>query len=244
MANAPQNKPGGFGRASRTLSLWVLAFLVPFVLFQMTNGRNEQSPLVDYSDYDRQLTADNVARVTVVGGAKINGEFKTRVLIDGGEVRRFSVLLPVPIRVANDFRSSGDALTLQLAASWLVCKEECIPQEGRFSLKLPARGSVAMLADEFAATRRSIPTEWTGPLQAAVTAEALLLSGTGLPAAWQGGAGFVAMEREDVYRVRRLSRRGRNRAILCAVYRAPCATVAAWLKAAGWWSGRPGRTNE
>ena len=96
MANDPQQKPGGFGKASRTLSLWVLAFLVPFVFFQMTQGRNEQSPLVDYSIYDQQLGADNIARVTIVGGTKINGEFKNRVLVEGREVRRFSVLLPVP----------------------------------------------------------------------------------------------------------------------------------------------------
>jgi cell division protease FtsH len=96
MANAPQQKPGGFSKASRTLSLWVLAFLVPFVFFQMTTGRNEQSPMVDYSVYDTQLGADNISRVTIVGGTKINGEFKNRVLVEGREVRRFSVLLPVP----------------------------------------------------------------------------------------------------------------------------------------------------
>lgn len=96
MANAPQQKPVGFGRASRTLSLWVLVFLVPFIFFQMTSGRNEQSPMVDYSIYDTQLSSDNVARVTIVGGSKIDGEFKNRVLVEGREVRRFSVLLPVP----------------------------------------------------------------------------------------------------------------------------------------------------
>ncbi|MBX3175409.1 MAG: ATP-dependent zinc metalloprotease FtsH [Gemmatimonadaceae bacterium] len=95
MANAPQQKPGGFGRASRTLSLWVLAILVPFVFFQMTAGRNEQSPKIDYSLYDQQLTADNIAKVTIVGGREVTGEFKNRVLIDGREAKRFSTKLPV-----------------------------------------------------------------------------------------------------------------------------------------------------
>ena len=115
MANAPQQKPGGFSRASRTLSLWVLAFLVPFVFFQMTSGRNEQSPLVDYSVYDSQLGADNISRVTIVGGTKINGEFKNRVLVEGRELRRFSVLLPVP---------NSDAEVERLRAKQVAIKAE------------------------------------------------------------------------------------------------------------------------
>ncbi len=115
MANAPQQKPGGFSKASRTLSLWVLAFLVPFVFFQMTTGRNEQSPLVDYSVYDTQLGADNISRVTIVGGTKINGEFKNRVLVEGREVRRFSVLLPVP---------NSDAELERLRAKQVAIKAE------------------------------------------------------------------------------------------------------------------------
>jgi cell division protease FtsH len=95
MANAPQNKPGGFGKASRTLSLWVLAILVPFVFFQMTSGRNEQSPPIDYSLYDQQLTADNISRVTIVGGREVIGEFKNRILIEGREAKRFSTKFPV-----------------------------------------------------------------------------------------------------------------------------------------------------
>ena len=95
MANAPQNKPGGFGKASRTLSLWVLAILVPFVFFQMTSGRSEQSPPIDYSLYDQQLTADNISRVTIVGGREVIGEFKNRILIEGRETKRFSTKFPV-----------------------------------------------------------------------------------------------------------------------------------------------------
>ncbi len=133
MANAPQQKPGGFGRASRTLSLWVLAILVPFVFFQMTTGRNEQSPAIDYSVYDQQLTADNIARVTIIGGREVNGEFKNRVLIDGREAKRFSTKFPVAnseneierLRAKNvtikadDPRVSIGALLLQMLP-WII----------------------------------------------------------------------------------------------------------------------------
>ena len=95
MANAPQNKPGGFGKASRTLSLWVLAILVPFVFFQMTSGRNEQSPPIDYSVYLQQLNADNISRVSIIGGRDVTGEFKNRILIEGRETKRFSTEWPV-----------------------------------------------------------------------------------------------------------------------------------------------------
>jgi cell division protease FtsH len=95
MANAPQQKPGGLGQKSRTLSLWVLAFLVPFVFFQMTSGRNEQSPPIDYSLYLQQLNADNISRVSIIGGRDVTGEFKNRVLIEGRETKRFSTEWPV-----------------------------------------------------------------------------------------------------------------------------------------------------
>ncbi|MEX2181970.1 MAG: ATP-dependent zinc metalloprotease FtsH [Gemmatimonadaceae bacterium] len=95
MANAPQQKPGGMGRASKTLSLWILAILVPVVFFQLTSSRSDDAPAVDYSVYDQQLTADNILRVTVIGGREVTGEFKNRVLIDGREARKFSTKLPV-----------------------------------------------------------------------------------------------------------------------------------------------------
>jgi hypothetical protein len=77
MANAPQNKPGGFGKASRTLSSGCSRSSCPFVFFQMTSGRNEQSPPIDYSFYDQQLTADNISRVTIIGGRRSSVSSRT-----------------------------------------------------------------------------------------------------------------------------------------------------------------------
>ncbi len=133
MSNSSQNKPGGFGKASRTLSLWVLAILVPFVFFQMANGRNEAAPPIDYSLYDQQLTADNISRVTIIGGREVTGEFKNRVLIDGREAKRFSTKFPVAnseneverLRArqvaikADDPRVSIGALFLQMLP-WII----------------------------------------------------------------------------------------------------------------------------
>ena len=98
---APQNpqKPGGLGRFSKTLSFWLIAFLVPIVLIQFAMRGSEQVAEVDASAYYTQLEADNIARVTVVGGKEISGEFKNRVLVKGREVKSFKTLLPI----ANNF---------------------------------------------------------------------------------------------------------------------------------------------
>jgi cell division protease FtsH len=89
------NKPGGFGKFSKTLSFWMLAILVPVMFFQFAMKGNSQATEIDYSLYDAQLTSDNVSRVTIVGGTRMSGEFNSGVLIDGRETRRFSTRLPV-----------------------------------------------------------------------------------------------------------------------------------------------------
>ena len=90
--NTPQ-KPGGMGKFSRTLSFWLILFLVPVVLIQFAMKGGEQSIEIDYSLYDAQLTADNISRVTIVGGKDVTGEFKNRVLIRGRDIKQFSTKL-------------------------------------------------------------------------------------------------------------------------------------------------------
>ncbi|MCE3270578.1 MAG: thiol-disulfide interchange protein DsbD-like protein, partial [Ramlibacter sp.] len=61
----------------------------------------------------------------------------------------------------------GDA-EIRLKASWLVCKQECIPEEGTFSLKLPARSTTALHGAAFeaalAAQPRAVATSGDGRL--------------------------------------------------------------------------------
>src|SRR5690242_12939009 len=85
----PPPKPGGLGRFSRTLSFWLIAFLIPIVLIQFAMRSSEAAVEIDTSTYDTQLDADNVAKVTITGGQEITGEFKNRILIKGREVRKF-----------------------------------------------------------------------------------------------------------------------------------------------------------
>ncbi len=65
-------------------------------------------------------------------------------------------------------------LTLRAQAAWLVCQEDCIPEEAAFSLTLPAIESKAAVdgrwADAFARTRQALPV--SAPWKASFTATA------------------------------------------------------------------------
>lgn len=98
-----------------------------------------------------------------------------------------TVLLPVPLTVTPAFKPSlfGDA-EIRLKASWLVCKKECIPEDGSFVLKLPARSTTALHAGAFQAAWDVQPKPLQGPAQARVEGQTLQVSVPGLPASLVG----------------------------------------------------------
>jgi thiol:disulfide interchange protein DsbD len=101
-----------------------------------------------------------------------------------------TVLLPVPMTVGSAFAPGPLAkeVTLQLQASWLVCRKECIPEEGTFTLQLPIQSTTALNAAAFEAAQKAHPQ----PLAAAPDSQArvegndLLVRVAGLPAALRG----------------------------------------------------------
>ena len=96
-----------------------------------------------------------------------------------------SVVLPVPLTVAPGFQ--GDELRVTLQANWLVCRQECIPEEGRFELRIPARGSTASNAAGFQAAWDAAPAPLAvGASQLRPQDKTLAISLDGLPAAWRG----------------------------------------------------------
>ena len=96
-----------------------------------------------------------------------------------------TVLLPVPLTVAPGF--NAQQLDITLKAAWLVCRKECIPQEGEFTLSLPVRGSTAASGQAFEAAFEAAPKALaTGSSQLEVNGTALKVSLAGLPAALQG----------------------------------------------------------
>ena len=100
-------------------------------------------------------------------------------------------LLVVPIRVAADFKA-GAALSLQLKAQWLVCRQECIPQEGLFALSLPSQGGTALQSAAFEAALSAQPAKLPDAqrkLASATLSEqgtSLSVQVPGLPSSWRG----------------------------------------------------------
>lgn len=101
-----------------------------------------------------------------------------------------TVLLPVPLIVTPEYKPGPltEAMDIGLKASWLVCRQECIPQEGEFALRLPLRSSTALDGGAFEAALKSQPAELTGAQQVQVAGERLQVRISGLPEAVRGQA--------------------------------------------------------
>ena len=99
-----------------------------------------------------------------------------------------TVLLAVPLNVTKQFKANAtQTLDIQLHANWLVCRLECIPQEGDFALRIPVNSSFAPHTAAFEAALAEQPKEW--PNVKATTrfeAQRLVLQVSGLPASLQG----------------------------------------------------------
>jgi thiol:disulfide interchange protein len=99
-----------------------------------------------------------------------------------------TVLLPVPLTITPDFKPSllGANLDVRLKAQWLVCRKECIPEDGEFVLKVPAKSTTALNAAAFNASFEAQPRALGGAASAAIDGNALKLTVAGLPATLQG----------------------------------------------------------
>ena len=91
-----------------------------------------------------------------------------------------TVLLPVPIKVAADFKAPASGMVdLGLAAEWLVCRVECIPESGNFQLQIPVQGSSAPQSQAFVQAQADQPQALSQGGQALV--ESGKAEGTKLP---------------------------------------------------------------
>ena len=99
-----------------------------------------------------------------------------------------TVLLPVPLTITPEFKPSGvtPELEIKLRASWLVCKLECVPQDGEFVLRIPTKGSTGIHTAQFDAAFRAQPTLLNDPASITIQGNMLNVSVAGLPASLQG----------------------------------------------------------
>ena len=108
------------------------------------------------------------------------------------------LLLAVPLKISQTAQPSalggsgfgsggtGDSLTVKLHASWLVCRVECIPEEGDFTLSVPLRGSTAGDAARFARAAAAQPVALSGDASVRADGERLHWRVAGLPDAVRG----------------------------------------------------------
>ncbi|MGI9150139.1 MAG: protein-disulfide reductase DsbD family protein [Limnohabitans sp.] len=99
-----------------------------------------------------------------------------------------TALLVVPLSVSKQFQPNAtQTLDIQLHANWLVCRLECIPQEGDFALRIPTNSSfvphAAAFTEVFAQQPRSLPN---AQASSSFEAQRLVLRVSGLPASLQG----------------------------------------------------------
>ena len=117
MANRLPTRPPrpGWGNLSKNLALWLLVGLLALALFQMMSRQRGASEEFSYTEFGRQLDADNVAYVKIYDGKRVEGAFKAPVMQDGRPVKNFDVLLP--IANSEDFvkrlEQKGVAITAQ-----------------------------------------------------------------------------------------------------------------------------------
>lgn len=110
-----------------------------------------------------------------------------------------TVLLPVQLSIGKAFKAPADGnLPVTLRASWLVCKQECVPQDGSFTLQVPLTGSSALHAADFAAAWEAAPKALQGKSTASLDGNALVLRVSGLPAAWRGKSLFAVPETPEI----------------------------------------------
>jgi thiol:disulfide interchange protein DsbD len=100
-----------------------------------------------------------------------------------------TLLLAVPVRVTPQFQPPpGGTLRLTLQAQWLVCRQECIPQEGQFQIELSTRSATALHGELFEAALAATPQTLAGAHTARLSedGQTLQLRVAQLPATWRG----------------------------------------------------------
>src|SRR5512134_748969 len=84
-----------WGNLSKNLALWLLVGLLALALFQMMSRQRSPTQEFSYTEFSRQLDQDNVARVEIFDGKRLEGDFKSPVTQEGRSAKSFTVLLPV-----------------------------------------------------------------------------------------------------------------------------------------------------
>jgi len=90
----PDNKFNWAG-LSRNLVFWLLIILIPIAFYQMIGASRSASEEISYTAFQSYLERDQIAEVEVTSGKFVEGEFKRPVTVNGREIEKFRVVLPI-----------------------------------------------------------------------------------------------------------------------------------------------------
>ncbi|MBN8504349.1 MAG: thioredoxin family protein [Burkholderiales bacterium] len=93
--------------------------------------------------------------------------------------------LLLPVRVELPAKLPPGPLAVKLSANWLVCEEQCIPEQGEYALRLPQGQAVNAHAARFEAALAQEPRPLSAQVAARVDGQHLVLQVSGLPAEWK-----------------------------------------------------------
>jgi cell division protease FtsH len=117
----PEDGPGAsrMSQRLRTVSFWLLMILIPIAIMQFMSGARAESEELSYSEFVAQLRAENIQKVTIREGLKVEGELKRAVQSDGEEVTRFRTLLPAEAsqELLDDLGAAGVEITAEEPAN-------------------------------------------------------------------------------------------------------------------------------
>jgi len=95
MKQSDEKRPeNGLNRFLRTASFWALIVLIPLAIYQVMDTSREVRKELTYSEFRAQLQAENIAKVTITEGTKVEGEFRRALQENGVEIEGFQTLLP------------------------------------------------------------------------------------------------------------------------------------------------------
>ena len=99
-----------------------------------------------------------------------------------------TVLLAVPLTITPAFKPSllNSNLDIKLKAQWLVCKKECVPEDGDFALSIPTKGSTAINSAVFEAAQQAQPKSLIGIVGGSIPNSRALIEGNDLTFELQG----------------------------------------------------------
>ncbi|MDE3127044.1 MAG: ATP-dependent metallopeptidase FtsH/Yme1/Tma family protein, partial [Gemmatimonadota bacterium] len=113
--NKPQKEGNNWGRLSKTISFWILVILIPVALIQLSGGRSDQAPEISYTQYNSELSRDNIKDITITAGKTGTGDFNNPVTVNGEQAKKFTVHYPV---------SNSEAEVAKLNAKGVEIKAE------------------------------------------------------------------------------------------------------------------------